>query len=90
MATGDPQDIYTRFDTSGFTAGLGLSTYGNTVELNLGNSPEFQVLKDRIAAIEDHLMILRPDIEMQEKYPALKEAYDAYQLILKMVKDNRK
>lgn len=96
MATFDPRDVYLggyptdRFDLSGFTAGTGLSTYGNTVELQLSESQEFQELKDRISAIEDQLLILRPDLEMQEKYPALKEAYDAYQLILKMVKDNSK
>jgi hypothetical protein len=47
-------------------------------------------LDNRISAIEDQLMILRPDKLLEEKYPALKEAYDAYQIILKMVKNDKK
>lgn len=98
MAICDPRDIYPtgyppNFDTSGFTVGTGLSMHStatwSTLELDLENNKEFQELKTRISAIEDQMLILRPDVAMQEKYPALKEAYDAYQVILKLVKDNQ-
>lgn len=98
MAICDPRDIYPggypsdKFDMSGFVVGTGLTmsnVYGSAaLDLDLENNKEFQEIKTRISAMEDQLMILRPDLAMQEKYPALKEAYDAYQLILKMVKDN--
>lgn len=42
-------------------------------------------IKKRLDAIEDQLLILRPALELHDKYPALKEAYDAYLLVLKMV-----
>lgn len=99
MAICDPRDIYpngypSNFDSSGFVLGNGLTMTSNatwtSMELDLGSDREFQEVKARISAIENQLLILRPDFEMQEKYPALKEAYDAYQLILKMVKDNAK
>lgn len=60
-------------------------SYGMTLDLN--QSPEFQALKDRIIGIEKQLCILQPNIALQEKYPALQEAYDAYQVILKLVND---
>lgn len=39
----------------------------------------------RLDKIEKQLLILKPSIELHEKYPALKEAYEAYLLVLKMV-----
>lgn len=38
-------------------------------------------LKERISEIEKLLLYLKPDFEKMEKYPALKEAYEAYQII---------
>jgi hypothetical protein len=42
-------------------------------------------LEERIEAIEARLLILLPDHELHEKYPALKEAYDSYKVIARMV-----
>lgn len=98
-ACGDPWNFSAnghsdKFDTSSFTAGTGLmiatSPTWSSIELNLPADKHFQELSTRIAEIEKQMMILRPDIAMQEKYPALQEAYDAYQVILKLVKDNAK
>lgn len=47
-------------------------------------------INERISVIEDQMLILRTDKLLEEKYPALKEAYDAYQIILKMVKHDGK
>jgi len=93
MAAGDPW-IYqsNTIPTSTFTAGSGLlvsssatATWQN-IELDLPANKDFKELADRIGEIEKQMMVLRPDLAMQEKYPALKEAYDAYQVILAIVK----
>ena len=47
-------------------------------------------IETRLAAIEQQLMILTRDLSLEAAYPALKEAYDAYQLVLAMVKENKK
>ena len=38
-------------------------------------------LKERISALEKLVLYLKPDLEKIEKYPALKEAYEVYQII---------
>jgi hypothetical protein len=43
---------------------------------------------ETLEKILDRLCILVPDYEKMEKYPALREAYEAYQLIDKMISDN--
>ncbi len=48
---------------------------------------EISDIKERISAIEDRLAIIRPDEVLQEKYPSLKEAYEHYKLIEKLVRD---
>lgn len=73
-------------------AGYGISisssgNYGSIVSVDLNKNAEFQDLKSKIEGIEKHLCILKPNETLQEKYPALQEAYDAYQLILKIVND---
>jgi hypothetical protein len=57
-----------------------IKTNKNTV--NLDEIAEMmQVLKDR-------LLIITPDFEKHEKYPALKEAYDNYKLIEALCREN--
>ncbi len=58
--------------------------YGMDLELQ----PAFLKLKEQINAIEDRLMILRPNEVLQEKYPALKEAYEHYKLVERLVNEN--
>jgi hypothetical protein len=93
----DPRDIYpsgfpSNFDTSGFTVGTGLmltnsSTYGTNINLDLSSNEEFRSLADRITKIEEMLCILKPDLEMNEKYESLRQAYESYQIILKLVRE---
>ena len=45
---------------------------------------------DRMAKIEERLAILEPNQELQDKYPALQEAYEAYKIIEKLVHDPKK
>lgn len=42
-------------------------------------------INKRLDQIEARLLILQPAIELHEKYPALKEAYEHYKLIEKLV-----
>ena len=49
-------------------------------------SPIDNVL-ERIETIEERLAIIVPNEILHDKYPALKEAYDAYKLIEQLVKD---
>lgn len=47
---------------------------------------DHEMLLKRIEEIEKRLFILQPNQELQDKYPGLKEAYEAYRIIEKMVK----
>jgi hypothetical protein len=40
----------------------------------------------RLEIIEERLLIVEPDLSLHEKYPALKEAYEQYKIIEKLVK----
>jgi hypothetical protein len=67
------------------TTGIGTSTYGTGISVTLSNNPEFQDLVKKIEQIQKSLCILEPDFELHEKFPALKEAYEYYKLIEKLV-----
>lgn len=56
-------------------------------EVNLLHNKEFQDLKARISQIEERLAILIPNIELQEKFSALQEAYDHYKVLEKLLND---
>lgn len=89
MTAGDPS-----YYGSGIIGGNGITVtsgggWGTTIAVDLKNNPDFNDLKLRLTAIEEQLCILKPNEVMQEKYPALQEAYDAYQLILKIVNDQQ-
>ena len=66
--------------------GSGGGTY-TSVELQLDQSKEFKSLVERVGGIEDRLAILRPNWELQARFPALQEAYEHYKLIEKLVND---
>lgn len=81
MSTGDPINTSITAATYNYIGGGGSN-------LDLSTDKDFQELKMKIMCMETQLMILNPEHELHKKYPALKEAYDAYQVILKLVKDN--
>lgn len=89
MSIGDPPAV---FDTG---TGLGLRSFfgvGNTVHtagFDLLANEDFIKLRDRISRIEQRLLILEPNTELQEKFPALQEAYDHYKVIEKLVNQNK-
>jgi hypothetical protein len=45
-------------------------------------------ISSRLAAIEERLAILTPDLQKLEKYSALKQAYDNYKLLETLCKEN--
>lgn len=93
MSTGDPSI----FGQPGqyLTAGNGIATISagsswQTLELNLPDNEDFTKLKKRIEKIEERLAILKPNEDLQSRFPALQEAYDHYKLIEKLVNDGGK
>lgn len=75
------------------TVGAGMlvtnSNWGTTLDLDLSNNKDFKEVSDRLAEIEKRLAILRPNKELQSRFPALQEAYDNYKLIEKLVNDSK-
>ena len=55
------------------------------ISINLKDNLDFLELKYRLEKIEEQLAILYPNNKLHEKYPSLKEAYDQYKLIEKLV-----
>ena len=51
---------------------------------------EFRDVLDRMERIENRLAILIPNDDLQKRFPALQEAYDAYKMIEKLVQDPNK
>lgn len=51
---------------------------------------EFRDMLDRMERIENRLAILIPNEDLQKRFPALQEAYDAYKMIEKLVQDSNK
>jgi hypothetical protein len=47
-------------------------------------------LTQTLNTLEERLLILQPDFEMMEQYPALKAAYEQYKLIEKLLRDGQK
>lgn len=45
---------------------------------------------DFITAMQDRMCIIQPNIEAMEEYPALKDAYDQYKMLEKLLIDNNK
>ena len=51
---------------------------------------EYMSIESRLESIERRLCIVIPDVALHKKYPALKDAYETYLLIEKMVYDDQK
>lgn len=74
---------YTLFDGSQFTN-------ANKIEIGNADITECLVngiqLSEELDNIKSQLLLLSRDIDMEKKYPELKEAYDNYNSILKQLK----
>jgi hypothetical protein len=87
--------VYHGYPTSQLVGGAGItisSGFGNdtTISVDLKNNKDFQELSSKIEAIEARLAILVPNMELQERFAALQEAYNHYKLIEKLVNDQIK
>jgi hypothetical protein len=52
-------------------------------------SPSAESITRRLDLIEERLAILQPCFELHEKFPALKQAYDEYKLIERLIGDGK-
>lgn len=100
MPTGDPT-IYTNTTSTGngnvatstttYWPGTATATFNTSGYIYssdvYASHADMQKLKGRLDGIEDRLAILRVDEELQKKYPALQEAYEAYKIIENLVRD---
>lgn len=56
--------------------------------LKLRANLEFYMLEERVTELEQFQNDIKSLHELHEKYPALKEAFEAYNILLKLVKSN--
>lgn len=68
-------------DTS--TVTMGSFTYDD----NFGNSEYFQHIQKQLDAINERLAILQPNPEHLEKYEALRNAYEHYKTLERLIKN---
>jgi hypothetical protein len=66
------------------------SGYGHTIVPEVAYKEDVSKINDRLSKIEERLCILSPSFELHDKYPALKEAYEAYRIIEGLVNENSK
>lgn len=52
-------------------------------------STEMDEIRERLRAIEERLTILRPNLELHEKFPALRCAYEDYLILEKLINGKR-
>ena len=54
---------------------------------NVGRKTEDVIteLELRIRKLEERLLVIEPQLELMEKYPALKEAYNEYKLVERLI-----
>jgi hypothetical protein len=60
-------------------------TMGGYTYVGDGSSVELRKVNERLDLIEKRLCVLYDNPELHEKFPALKEAYENYKLIEKLV-----
>jgi len=68
--------------------GVGNGASWSSIELDLKNNREFNELNLRMEKIEERLAILHPSFGLHDKFPALKEAYEQYKIIERLVNEN--
>ena len=83
MTTGDPTLTSTQNGNVIFTTPTFTGTYVFP-DLN-AKQTDLHKIENRLIEIEKRLLILHPDFEQMEKYASLKEAYEAYKIIEKLI-----
>lgn len=73
------------------TVGAAGAQWSNSYTIpGVPSEEEFKNLMDRMNKIEERFAILHPNQELQDRFPALQEAYEAYKIIEKLVHDPTK
>ncbi len=73
------------------TTGLGMTVAsdwnspGVQLVLDLPSDPNFKKLLEKVQELEKRLLVLYPNEQLHEKYESLKEAYESYKLIEKLI-----
>ena len=87
MSVNDPR-LYTMNTSNTSNITFTSNNTGSLIGLNLPGDKNYQALLKQVEELEKRMLIINPNNDLHEKYPALKEAYDEYQLISAIV-DNK-
>lgn len=71
--------------SSGDTLNAGTTTYGKTTISTAKSTIDLDELADMMETLKKRLLILTPNFEMHEKYPMLKELYDEYKAMERLL-----
>jgi hypothetical protein len=91
MTVGDPLIFNQGVNSQSIIAGPGLSVCDSGTWITISSTTENSIkeMSSRIDELEKKLSILVENREAQEKFPALKEAYEAYKIIERLVYDHK-
>lgn len=67
------------------TLNAGTTTYGKTTISTAKSTIDIDELADMMETLKKRLLILTPNFEMHEKYPMLKELYDEYKAMERLL-----
>ena len=73
------------FSFSAPTLNADTTEYGKTTIKTAKNTIDLDELADMMETLKKRLLILAPNFEMHEKYPMLKEMYDEYKAMEKLL-----
>jgi len=71
--------------TTSASLSAGDTVYGKTTIKTAKNEIDIDELADMMTTLKKRLLIIAPNFEMHEKYPMLKEMYDEYKAIEKLL-----
>ena len=77
--------------------GFPTDQFGNVIansnfvaNLDVSGTTQYQDLLKRVEELEERLLVLHPNHKLHEKYESLKEAYESYKIIERLVDENPK
>ena len=73
------------FNTNSSILSVDDTVYGKTTIKTAKNTIDIDELADMMNTLKKRLLILAPNFEMHEKYPMLKEMYDEYKAMEKLL-----
>ena len=73
------------YNTNASILSAGTTEYGKTTIKTAKNTIDIDELADMMETLKKRLLILAPNFEMHEKYPMLKEMYNEYKAMEKLL-----